>query len=629
MKKCLLLFLLLILSMRLYAQGEVIDSLKLSLNSYQNDLGKANTLLRISDEYLNQQDFDSSYLYSEKSLALSEKIDFHEGVIKSNSNIGRVYSFIGKYDSASKYYLNSLRAADHSNNIEGTINSLISLGENSRAYRAYDQGKIYLFRALETNKKINDSLILARIYNRLAAIHFELKNYDSTVYYAEASIIISENLQNKELIGSNLSILGVNYANIKDFKKSIEYLKKAEVIFTEINSPDLPNVLNSLGVIYNLTGNREEAIIHGLKSYNIAVNNHIITYIQMAADVLSEAYEAQGNYKESLKYIKISTGYKDSLYNAVHANKTDEYLSMYEVEKSEKENELLKHEQSIKDIQIKASAVAMIAAIALILSFLFYFRKNRKINYQLNVQKEELEKISEELKKLNKTKDKFFSIIAHDLRNPFNSIIGFSDLLANNYDSFDDNEKKEMLFNIKDSSLIAHELLENLLQWSRSQSGTMQVSPEDIDLNEIALENVGLLRHTSQFKEVFLHSEIHSNTMAYADLKMISTVIRNLMSNGIKFTPKGGEVKISAKKEKDFVKVSISDTGIGIKKESIEKLFRIDDSYKRAGTEGEEGSGLGLIVCKEFIEKNGGTIWVESEQGQGSRFIFTIPAEKS
>ncbi|HEY5533361.1 MAG TPA: tetratricopeptide repeat-containing sensor histidine kinase [Ignavibacteria bacterium] len=629
MKKYLLLFLLLILSMRLYAQEEVVDSLKLSLNSYQNDLDKANTLLRISDEYLNQQNFDSSYLYSGKAFALSEKIDFSEGVIKSNNNIGRVFSFIGKYDSASKYYLNSLRAADNSSNIQGTINSLISLGENSRAYRAYYQGKVYLFRALETNKKINDSLILARIYNRLAAIYFELKNYDSTVYYAEASIIISENLQNKELIGSNLSILGVNYANIKDFKKSIEYLKRAEVIFTEIDSPDLPNVLNSLGAIYNLIGNREEAIIHGLKSYNIAVNNHIITYIQMAADVLFEAYEAQGNYKESLKYIKISTGYKDSLYNVVLANKINEYNSMYDVEKSEKENDLLKQKQSIKDIQIKASAVAMIAAIALIVAFLFYFRKNRKVNYQLSVQKEELEKISEELKKLNKTKDKFFSIIAHDLRNPFNSIIGFSDLLANNYDSFDDNEKKEMLFNIKDSSLIAHELLENLLQWSRSQSGTMQVSPEDIDLNEIALENVGLLRHTSQFKEVFLHSEIHSNTMAYADLKMISTVIRNLMSNGIKFTPKGGEVKISAKKEKDFVKVSISDTGIGIKKESIEKLFRIDDSYKRAGTEGEEGSGLGLIVCKEFIEKNGGKIWVESEQDQGSRFIFTIPAEKS
>jgi signal transduction histidine kinase len=615
--------------MRLYAQEEVIDSLKRSLNSYQNDLGKANTLLRISDEYLNQQYFDSSYLYSEKSLALSEKIDFPEGVIKSNSNIGRVFSFIGKYDSASIYYLNSLRAADNSSNIQGTINSLIFLGENSRAYRAYDQGKVYLFRAFETNKKINDSLILARIYNRLAAIYFELKNHDSTMYYAETSMIISKNLQNKELIGSNLNILGVNYANIKDYKKSIEYLNKAEDIFTEIDSPDLPNVLNSLGAIYNLTGNREEAIIHGLKSYNIAVNNHITTYVQIAADVLSEAYEAQGNYKESLKYIKISTGYKDSLYNVVLANKINEYNSMYDVEKSEKENDLLKQKQSIKDIQIKASAVAMIAAIALIVAFLFYFRKNRKVNYQLSVQKEELEKISEELKKLNKTKDKFFSIIAHDLRNPFNSIIGFSDLLANNYDSFDDNEKKEMLFNIKDSSLIAHELLENLLQWSRSQSGTMQVSPEDIDLNEIALENVGLLRHTSQFKEVFLHSEIHSNTMAYADLKMVSTVIRNLMNNGIKFTPKGGEVKISAKKEKDFVKVSISDTGIGIKKESIEKLFRIDDSYKRAGTEGEEGSGLGLIVCKEFIDKNGGKIWVESEQDQGSRFIFTIPAEKS
>ena len=628
MKKLFLLILIIINSGILFAQSEDIDSLKLSITPKPENPAKVESYLKLSELYFLQQNFDSVYIYSGKALHLSEKLKYSSGIIRSNDNIGRVFSFRGRYDSAYAYYLSSYLLADSAGDTRASVNSLIYLGENARAYKAYDQGIEYLLRGLEINRTINDSVFLARIYNRLAAIYFELKNFDTTAKYAQESMFISEKLQDKELIGNNLNILGVNFALIKDYENGIECLTKAEDIFTEINSPDLPNVLNSLGSIYNLTGDKKQAIEHGLKSYNIAVRNNITAYIQLASDVLSEAYEAEENYKDALKFNKISASCKDYLYNIISTNKINEYQSKYEIEKKEKENELLKREQRIKDIQVKASILAIFAAIVLVVSSLFNFRKTRKINFTLNYQKEELEKISEELKILNKTKDKFFSIIAHDLRNPFNSIIGFSDLLANSYENFDDTEKKEMLMNIRDSSLNANQLLENLLQWSRSQSGTMQVTPEVIDLNKITLENIGLLRHTSQFKKVTLHSEIPSNTLAYADSKMISTVIRNLISNGIKFTNNGGEVKVSSEKEKDFVKISISDTGIGIHKEYIDKLFRLDDSYKRPGTGGEAGTGLGLIICKEFIEKNGGKIWVESEPDRGSRFIFTIPADK-
>ncbi len=171
-------------------------------------------------------------------------------------------------------------------------------------------------------------------------------------------------------------------------------------------------------------------------------------------------------------------------------------------------------------------------------------------------------------------------------------------------------------------------LILNLLQWARSQTGRIEYNPENNDLKFEIDENISLLIESAEAKNLNLYSEIEENTFVYGDKNMIKTVIRNLISNAIKFTHNGGEIKISSKNKNDFIEVAVIDTGIGISKENITKLFRIDAQYTTYGTAEEKGSGLGLILCREFIEKNGGKIWIESELEKGSAFKFTLPQKQ-
>jgi PAS domain S-box-containing protein len=233
------------------------------------------------------------------------------------------------------------------------------------------------------------------------------------------------------------------------------------------------------------------------------------------------------------------------------------------------------------------------------------------------------------LREANATKDKFFSIIAHDLKNPFNAIIGFSNLLYESYDTFTEKQKKSFIKNICDASESTYKLLQNLLDWSRTQTGKIEFNPEVIDLSLITSENIAMLKSAADNKEIGLHSDVPFNTLVFADENMIKTVVRNLLSNAIKFTTRGGAIYIKAKEQKGYVEVSVADTGIGISPENQKKLFSIDEQLKTPGTENEKGTGLGLILCKEFIEKNKGCLSLESVPGQGSVFRFTLPKSHS
>jgi len=237
----------------------------------------------------------------------------------------------------------------------------------------------------------------------------------------------------------------------------------------------------------------------------------------------------------------------------------------------------------------------------------------------------ELKKSSDDLEEANATKSKFFNIIAHDLKDPFNAILGFSSLLHDEYDRYTEKEKKYFIQQIDSATQGTYKLLENLLQWSRSQSGKMDCVPELIDFCNVANNLVAILKTQADAKNIKLYSAIPFGTMVYACENMVGTVLRNLITNAIKFTPRGGQIIITSKKEKNMVRVDVRDSGIGIKAEHLDKLFRIDTQYKSVGTENEKGSGLGLILCREFIEKNKGQISVESVPGKGSVFSFTLP----
>lgn len=231
----------------------------------------------------------------------------------------------------------------------------------------------------------------------------------------------------------------------------------------------------------------------------------------------------------------------------------------------------------------------------------------------------------EELLQLNQTKDKFFSIIAHDLKNPMNAVIGFAEMLNKSFDRFPDEKKKKFIDIIAKSSRNLFSLLENLLQWSRSQSGKISFDPEHILINDLFDETVTTLSFHAEKKKIMLEYHPLDDVTVFADYNMIDTVIRNLTSNAIKFTPQGGSVKLSAKETDEYIQIKVQDTGVGMSEEQLENLFRIDKNVSTYGTDSEAGTGLGLILCKEFIDKHFGKIWAESKKDQGSCFVVQVP----
>jgi signal transduction histidine kinase len=235
---------------------------------------------------------------------------------------------------------------------------------------------------------------------------------------------------------------------------------------------------------------------------------------------------------------------------------------------------------------------------------------------------------NQELKDLIGTKDKLFSIIGHDLGNQFNIIVGFLEVLVSDFKKLDANKVEHHLVNISNASKYAYNLLENLLTWARMQTNLMQFNPEVFDVSEKIKEATKLYKGASDKKnikiEIFSEEEIY----IYADINMFSTVFRNLVANAIKFTHENGNISITVKRIDNFCEISVKDDGVGISEQDLRKIFRIDSKHKTLGTKGEKGTGLGLILCKEFVEKNGGKIVVKSEISKGSEFSFTLPVKE-
>ena len=230
-----------------------------------------------------------------------------------------------------------------------------------------------------------------------------------------------------------------------------------------------------------------------------------------------------------------------------------------------------------------------------------------------------------ELKELNASKDKFFSILAHDLRSPFTSLLGLSEFLESEVPSLSKDELQLFASSISKSAKGVYNLLENLLDWSRVQTGRIEFSPEEFKFGEIVESIVSLNNSNLVKKKINVKTLIGKEDLVHADKKMIETVMRNLISNAIKFSHHKGSIAIKSEKLGSNFRVSVEDNGVGIEKENIPKLFKIDQQISKPGTDEERGTGLGLILCKEFVEKNNGKIWVESEFGKGATFIFTIP----
>ena len=256
-----------------------------------------------------------------------------------------------------------------------------------------------------------------------------------------------------------------------------------------------------------------------------------------------------------------------------------------------------------------------------------------KMILSLKDQKEELEEFNQlllksqkRLKESNQTKDKFFNIIAHDLKGPFTSFLAITEILSNDPDSITEEQKTHFLQSLNNSALYLESLLDNLLQWARTQSGTLEVNSRCLNAHDIARQNLNIISANAQNNQIELINHVEEESKVFADPNLFNTILRNLLSNAVKFSSAGGQVKISSRQiNNGFVEFSVSDTGIGIAEDDIPRLFRIDGDTKTIGESTEKGTGFGLILCKDFVKKLGGEIEVESKLTKGSIFRFTLP----
>ncbi len=252
----------------------------------------------------------------------------------------------------------------------------------------------------------------------------------------------------------------------------------------------------------------------------------------------------------------------------------------------------------------------------------------RELQQQLEGKNTLLQEQVVQLQDMNASKDKFIAMISHDLQSPFSSLRGLIQFTSENIGGYNKNELEGIMDLLGNSTENLYALIENLLTWSRIQRGVLEHCPQHIDLRELVIQNMSLVTPNVNAKKITFENRIESSVVAYADYNMVNAILRNVISNAVKFTHEGGEIAFTATDvDGGYLEVTVSDTGIGIAQEHLSKLFRIDSRYKRLGTAREKGTGLGLILCKEFVEKNAGTIWLESETGHGTSAKFTLPKE--
>ncbi len=559
---------------------------------------------------------------------LIEKNDLTEYLPELYLSYGVYWLIQADYLKSTKYLTDALKLAEQLGDQHLIGRIVRQLGENYRATRDFDLSIIHLKRAEKIFKELNDSLYLARTYNRFAAVmHQDKDQYPVTaaIKYAEMSNKIANALNDTSLLVNNYNIIGASYRDLKDYGKAIEYLERSVSMADVINSVEYSNYLNNIAGIYYYQGDFKKAIINGLKAYELASKRGLTYSLVDIANLLAISYDTLGDYKKAYYYRTKQTNYFDAIFNASKRQAILEFEIKYQ---NEKNMQKIKTQEMQQKYQY---AVFFVIGFSLLSIIYIYYRKQKqlsKANSELSDLNRQISEQNQQLNNLNITKDKFFSIIAHDLKNPIAALRNLSELMVDEYNNLDDNELYDFTKEIKDTSSTLFELLENLLIWSNSQSGKIDFKPVRMDLCYIIKSNIDLMRLAARRKDIELSSKGDCPCYINIDHNMITTVIRNLVSNAIKFTNNGGKITVSHTEYEDNVIISIKDNGIGMSEKIRERLFRIDVTVTTLGTNNERGTGLGLIICKEFIDMHEGTIEVISTQGEGSDFIITLPKKE-
>jgi signal transduction histidine kinase/Tfp pilus assembly protein PilF len=613
----------------------------LKLAESSNGLNQlADQLFDLGINFERENNFERAISNFNKAVTIYEQIDDQKGVANCYNYIGYCYISLYAEDKAIEYYLKSLKIYKSLNNDNGIAVNYIDIGNLYYAEENYDYAKKYFQDALTIYEKLKDNSGIATCYTNLGNAYSDSGDYKFGIDYYKQSIIIQEEIDDLNGIATNYNNLGDCYIQMNNLTEAQVYFLKALKIADSLDDNDLRAIVYlNLADIYSRWKNYDEVIITANKSLMLSKKTSKLDYELLNLMFLSEAYEAKGDIKLALEYFKFHDKIKDSLRSTDKNKKVQLFNALNELEKTHytitdlaNKNEIaqLKYETE-KKISYFLIISIVIFAFFLIITIHQHTAKKKAYNllefrnYQINRMNNEIQEQRDDLKRMNKTKDKFFSIIAHDLKNPFNSIKGFTELMIEHNSEYDSEKRLKFLKIVKDSTNKASVLLNNLLIWANSQSGNLTYTPQKIELVRHVLDVVSLLEIQAIKKEIDIYNNIDHNLSVKADVNMLNTILRNLISNAIKFTKSKGEIKILSNVEDNMVEITVKDNGVGMSQADVDNLFNIDIKNTNVGTENEQGSGLGLILCKDFVEKHGGKIWVNSTKGEGSEFIFTIP----
>ena len=620
----------------------VIDSL---FNQLENahDTVKIDLFNQLSQIYW-QRSFDTSLLLADYAVTLAREVNDPVRLGTSLNMKGNAFYLLSNFTKGLEFYQEALHIREElgdSNEIAKTYNNI---GAIHLHLQNYNQARDYFERALLIYKGIGDDEVIFSLTNNIGAVHNQLEEYEKAYEYFLEAYEIVEYMNDEPRILIALNNLGEVAGSLENYDQALEYFLEAERRCEAAGDIRMKAIVSlNIGSIYMLTGHPDK----GLPYLNEALKNaNIVNSIQIKRDVynnLFEFYQGKKDYNRALEYHMLYSDARDSVSSQESRLRVAELELQYNAKSFQSEIEILRRDNEIKRLRITWISISLgsLVLVFILLSVVLYINANRnrikkeitnllqEKNRELEAANKKLVESEHNLKDLNATKDKFFSIIGHDLRNPLNALIGFSELIAANSREFSKEDIHRYSVIINESAKNIHQLIENLLNWSRAQTGNIDFSPAHIPLSDFVSEIHKVLKINADNKNIRIDIDIPETIKVFADKNLLSTILRNLISNAVKFTTEGGKVFITAEEDNGKILVSVTDTGIGMNQEQVDLLFTLGTSKSTPGTTKEQGTGLGLILCKEFIEMHDGEIWAESEQGKGSTFKFTIPDIKT
>lgn len=668
-----------------FSQNPDIDSLSIQLAFQNADTVKVNTSLKLIKKLYEINDLERAFKYVIESEKLSYTLEYKRGIAEVAYYKALIYAEKNDYINAINDYT---KAKSLFNELKDTlgiakVNNSIGLFEIKRGN--YTKGLQYSLSAIKELEKrqLKSDLLLA--YNSLAKAYHNINNYDKAIDFYLKTLKTQEELNDKKGIDISNNILGDLYSIKKEHRKSIDYYEKVlansqpnsdsiyGVIYPKIggehlqfNDYDNANKYLEQGLQINRRLNNKEGLLIALiqlGNLNLQQNKLAIAEAQIleAGDIAKDT----NNERELLKHYKLMKAL-DSIRNrfdkafvwqrayydlknklsksnieadddAIEIQDLD--LSLNFDQKTPDQNrpvstpEISDTQKDLDRLQI--FFYALLAALAIVSTFLIliYIKRNSSLKYaqeleekniKIELQNEAFQEQTKHLENVNNVKDKLFSIISHDLKDSLSSINSFIDLLKDG--SLTRAEFDNLIPELSENANNASLLLFNLLNWSKSQMQSLKPSPSLFDVQEVFMDKVKLIEQRLESKGIELVD--HSlRDFAYADKSMIEIVIQNLLANALKFSKNGDKITISNHISNGHCIISVADTGVGISKQNIEKLFK-SNSFTTMGTNNEKGTGLGLSICKELVELNNGKIWVDSTVNVGSTFYVQLPKSK-